>query len=357
MTTVDYLCPILNQTNTTLKNPILPILISLFLLICGCSDPEEFTVEGQIKGVGAQNITMTYFADGGLKSTTVAAADGRFSLVGSASAPTLVIISVAPDNVRIATAIARNGEKITVNADIKDPYATQVNGNYDSEAMARWINANATTLKSLNASAINKAVGEYVSAHKDKLHATAILSGFFCCEGFESTADSLFTLLTPDARPVEVAQGFNIVVNTNLTADRIMPIPYLTLYERCDSLIHINPTRHSTTLLCFIDADKRSRDSIAPQLKLLTDSFPRKRLMAVEISTAPDSAAWRTSLGRDSVDWPQTWVQGSVSAVPIRRLAINRIPYFIVADSTGVPIYRGPSISRARKTVESRLKQ
>lgn len=345
----------ISKNTIILKNPLLLILAAVWLLASACSDSPEFTIEGTVKGAGARNVTITYFADGGLKSQTVAATDGRFSFKGSASVPTLAIISVAPDNVRVAMAIVKNGDKITVDADVNNPYATTVKGNDDSEVMARWIHDNASTLRSRNAAAVNSAVSRFVASNKDKLYATAILSGFFQCEGYESTADSLFSLLSPDARPVEMAQGFNIVVNSTIGSRMNDPLSYLTLYDRCDSMIHVNPRKHSVTLLCITEADRHALDSIMPHLRFLSDKYSRKRFIPVEISLAPDSAAWRSSLGSDTVSWPRTWAAGSVAAAPIRKLNIRRTPCFVAADSLGRIFYRGSSVSKARKAVENAL--
>lgn len=338
-----------------MKNPITLLSVLLALLLQSCSESENFVIEGQIKGIGSQNVTLTYFANGGLKSITTPANDGRFAFSASSPSATLALISVAPDNRRLVTAIVRNGDKLTVEADIRQPYATDVKGNAESEAISGWIKENATILQNRNTTAVNRAVEKYVTANKNQLNALAILSSFFTGEGNESKADSLFSILSPEARPVEVAQGFNIVVSSCLSAINNRPMPALTFYERCDSMVTISPLRHSATLFCIIDTEGGSRDSIATQLRYLTSNYPKSRFKAVEISTSPDSASWRASIGRDTTMWAQTWVQGSTSATPLRKLSIPRLPYFITTDSTGHTVYRGSSVSKARKAVESIL--
>lgn len=57
-----------------------------------------------------------------------------------------------------------------------------------------------------------------------------------------------------------------------------------------------------------------------------------------------------------SAIWLQTWAPGSVASTNIGKLSIPRLPYFIVADSTGAQIYRGPSISTAENTISGKLK-
>lgn len=339
-----------------MKRHITTLIALLALLLQSCSGDDNFVIEGTVRGIASQNVTLTYFANGGLKSITMPATDGHFAFSASSPSATLALISVSPDNHRLATVIVRNGDHITITADINDPYAAEVKGNADSEAIAKWIKENTTILRNRNTAAINRAVEKYVGANKDQLHALAILSTFYTSEGYEAKADSLFSLLSPEARPVEVAQGFDMVISSRLSAMKNSPVPMLKLYERSDSIVTVNPMRHSATLLCFIDTEGGSRDSIASQLRYLAGHYDKSRFAAVEISTAPDSAAWRQSIRRDSTMWTQTWVPGGTAGTPIRRLAIPRLPYFITADSTGRAIYRGSSVAKARKAVESVLK-
>ena len=339
-----------------LKHILTPITIFLALIIAGCSEDENFTVEGHIDGTAAQSITLTYFADGGLKTITQSAKSGVFSFKGVSKTPTMAVVTVAPENLRIATLVVSNGDRISIEADLADPMKTKINGNSDSEKIAKWIVNNSETLRRGHAAEINKIVADYVASNKKSPAAAAIMSTYFMADGYASRADSLLQLLERNMRSTEMMQGFATVVTAFRGAETTDPVPFMALYSTNDSLIRINPIRHKATLLCILDDDRRARDSVVAHLHRLTDSVPFERLAAVEISTAPDSASWRASLGSDSVAWPQTWIQGSVAASPIRKLAVHRIPYFIATDSAGKPIYRGPSISAAARAIESRLK-
>lgn len=325
------------------------------LIIAGCSDSDHFTIEGRIDGAGAQSVTLTYYSRGGLKSSTISARNGVFIFSGNAPAPSLAFITVAPENVRIATIVVRDGDHITVEANLNEPYAAKVTGNSESEETAEWIKDNIAALKSHDEKSINKAVADYVRSNPQKLSSTAILTSFYLSAGNESAADSLYSMLDRNVRQPEMTLAFNSVISSYIGSQSKAPIPFLSLYERRDSIISINPLRYSATLICIVSDNKKSRDSIAARLHQLTGEYDRRKLMAVEISTAPDSASWINSLGRDSVKWLQAWTHGSVSSAPLRKLGINRIPYFIVADSIGQAIYRGPSISNAVKTIKKRL--
>lgn len=335
---------------------VLAALASIWLT--GCGEKELFVVEGSVEGADAQMVTLTYYADGGLKRASAQAQGGKFRFSGRSARPTLAVVTIAPDNQPIATVIVRNGDEIRIEAQLGEIYGAKVSGNSDSETAAKWVAENEDLLKSGNAAKINAAIAEFVGKNVDKMSSTALLVSQFRSVGYESMADSLFLLLKPEVRTQELTQNFNAVVSAYVGSFTKDPIPFLSLYSKSDSIVGVNPMQHSATLLCFVDADKRSRDSIAPVLQSLSKEYDRKKLIAVELSTAPDSASWRKSIEtRDTIGWVQTWLPGSVASAPVRKLGISRVPFFIVADSSGMANYRGPSITAARKSVERLIKK
>ena len=331
----------------------LVLIIATAIVMSACGSTDDFVVRGQMAGVDVQTVTMTYFDRGGLQSYSVQSLGGKFSFRGTASKPTLAVISLG-DGQRLATLVVKNGDEVTIEVDPANPYQAKVSGNAESREIASWLNANAESLESRNPAAVNAAVAKYVSGNKDKMSATAILVNYYNCEGYEAKADSLFSLLTVQARPSEIVQGFNSVVNAQLSSTGQAPVTYMALYELCDSLISFTPGRSSVSLLCFTTDDRTSLDSIRPRLRSLRLAQPKERLQMVEISTAPDSASWRRSFRADTVsNWYRTWVPGSMGAPAVRKLGIPRLPYFIVTDSTGAQLYRGPTLQGAEAALKT----
>ena len=329
----------------------------MMALLQSCSEKTEFIIEGSIKGVDSQSVTLTYYTNGGLKHNTISAVEGRFQFAGESLTPTMAVLSVAPNGDRIATIVVKNGDKVSINADLDNPLAPQIKGNQESEKIARWTAENAEAIQSKQPEKINGAIKDYVTKHRSELSATAILTSYYLTDGYESIADSLLSILNAEVRRPEMIQGFNNVIADFIGAQVSGPVPFMSLYSSSDSMININPLRHTTTLLCFLDNDRQARDSVVKHLSALDSTYTLRQLMQAEISIAVDSASWRTSLGRDTVKWAQTWVQGSVVSIPIRKLGIRRVPYFIATDSTGHSIYRGTSISLARHAIEEILKK
>lgn len=344
------------QTSIIPMKLLRTILISVVsLLAVACGKDKFFIIECTIEGAGSQAVIATYYAAGGLKREFVAAVDGKAVVRGESAVPTLVIVTMS-DGSPIAMLVAQDGDKIAFTTGIDDPLSIRyTDANEASGQIGQWIADNADALRRADAAAINDAVAAFVTKNPGKIASTALLTGYFQSEGYESQADSLFSIIDIKARPVEVVQGFNTVLSAQLSAGATAEMPVITLYDESDSTITVNPIRRSATLLCFLSDSPAGRDSVAMCLRSLMERYP-KRLMAVEISCAPDSASWRHSIGSDTVAWSRTWLPASVASPEVVSLSVPRIPYFIVADSTRSQIYRGTSVANAESAIIRHLR-
>lgn len=115
-----------------------------------------------------------------------------------------------------------------------------------------------------------------------------------------------------------------------------------------------SPSRSSCSLLYFSTVQS-GRDTIISTLRKAFDRYPRRRFKLVDVSFTPDTLSWKNVARMDSVGWPQVWAVGGVANSVFDELNIPRLPYFIVADSTGKQLYRGASVSRAVSAVNKRL--
>ncbi len=325
------------------------------LVTAGCSKKKNFIVQGEITGIGSQTITATYYTAGGLKRVSAMALGDQFALRGEALRPTLVSLSLS-DGTVLGNVIAQNGNKITLKGDLAKPYEIKVSGNGDSEDIARWVNDNAAILESRNAAAINESLSKWVGKHRSSKASTALMVTYFQSAGYEREADSLMSILSSSARAQDVVQNFTGVLSSQLGNASSMEIPVLYLFDSSDSVISFSPRRTKAMLICFMSDDRGARDSIGRQLQRLITSYPSDKFQTLEISTASDSASWRNSINGDTAKWRKTWAPATIASSTIRKLAIPRMPYFIVADSAGQQIYRGASITAAATAVDRKLK-
>lgn len=352
---IHYLCEYIFPHSIEMKH-IYTLIAAIFALaLSSCSKSDHFSIGGTIDGVGMQSVTLTYYADGGLKRVTQAAVDGKFAMKGHSATPTLCLLELS-DGTELATMVVSDGDKMKIKASLESPLATEVKGNGTSSKIARWIADNAEKIASGNAADINSAIAEFVGDNKSDLAATALMVTRFQTPGYETMADSLLTLISVDARPAAVVQNFSAVLASQLNQRSSVEVKPMSMYARNDSTFYFNPSRHSLSFLAFMSPAYAGRDSITPHLRNLEKRYPSRRLEIIEISTAADSALWKQSTAPDSATWTQAWAPGSIAANAIQKLAIPRNPYFIVADSVGVQLYRGSSISEAEKLITTRLK-
>ncbi len=330
-------------------------MLCALLLLSACSKKRHFSVTGDIEGVGSQLVIATYYTAGGLKRVSSPAIDGKFSLRGEATRPTLLTLALS-DGTRLATMVVENGNKMELQGDLTKPYEIEVGGNSESSDIASWVRDNAQALQNRDAAAINSSLAEWVGRHKGSKASTALMVSYFQTEGYEHLADSLMGILSQSARAQDIVQNFTGVLSAQLQTTASAQVPVMYLYDASDSVITFNPHLQKTSLLCFMPDDRTARDSVGRQIRNLYHTYPASRFRAVEISSASDSASWRRSLEGDSASWRRTWAPATVASMSLRKLAVPRIPFFIVADSSAAQIYRGSSIKSAVAAIESRLK-
>lgn len=326
----------------------------LMLFLCACNAGDSFTVSGVIEGAGSRPVELMYCPSGAARVVRTNAVDGKFMLTGEAQRPALAFLSVGSR--QVAALIVENGDEIDCEIDLEKPLEATVKGSKANERLSKFVRTNAEALSEGNPAVVNPLVARFVRDNSGNYAATAAMLTLFQTPGYETAADSLMSIIAPEARPAAVLLNFTATLATQLSADTRSPVQSMTLLNSKDSVIHYNPYRQSATLLAFVGEDKAARDSIIPSLRRLNSDFPASRLAAVEISTAPDSAAWRRSVARDSAKWIQAWTPASVAAPSLRRLNVAHSPYFIIADSTGAQLLRTPSLGAADRFIRGYLK-
>lgn len=327
-------------------------LIALLLTACGNSD--RFSIEGTIEGGGGQLVELTYFSEGAAHRVTAVAEDGKFSIEGVAPRPALAFLAVS-GNASSAILVVENGDELTVNV-APESTTWKASGNNATEALAKFHADNAELLAAGSDSAVNAAVAQFVGANNKRVAAAALMVSTFRTRGHERMADSLMALLSPEARQPAVLQNFMSTVASQLTTEANENLQSMALYERRDTTIRYLSHRQRYALFAFLGTERQSRDTIIPYLRAIADSIPERSCRVFEVSLAADSAAWKRSVAPDNASWSQVWQPGSVSSSTLRKLAVTRTPFFIIADSTGRQTYRGSSISEARQILRQRLK-
>lgn len=325
------------------------------ILLSSCGDESEFRIAGEIKGMGTQNIKIVYCADGAVRESRAIVIDGKFSVVGNAPEPTFVEIQTS-NGILLGHLMVKNGETVECKLENGNRYNVSFDGNEISEKWGKFLTDNYDVFSSENNDKKNELIAQYVSTHKDDLTSTALMLAEYYCPDNEMTADSIFRTISETARPQALVEGYETMfahVNSATSRNNILP---MKIYCKEDTMMTYNPALSSYSIMAFTD-NKEARDSIIPKFKKWSNEYKSRRLSIIDVSLVTDTAMWKRIIRKDSAEWSQCWALGSVRAKSIERLSIPRLPYFIVVDSTGKQLYRGTSITKASKMLDSQLKK
>ncbi len=325
------------------------------LLLNACGDNDKFQVKGTIPGIGTQNLRIVYCSMGAIRSEIVTVVDDKFSFEGSSITPTIVEVFTS-DRILLGRLIAENGDHLECVLDKSSPYKLSVKGNKDSQRWATFLGENEPIFATKDPIKINQLISKYVTSHKEDLVSTALIITDFYTTGQEETADSLLSIINPAAHPQDLVKGYESLLAKVCGQQTLDKITTMTFYTASDTINTVNPSRSSFSLFCFTLGDNPIREQVVKDLRNMREQYTTKRLALLDISLDSDTIIWKKTIKSDSATWVQCWAPGSIAAHQIQRLNISRIPFFIVADSTGKQLYRGLSFVDAEALINAQLK-
>ncbi|MDE6208043.1 MAG: hypothetical protein K2M55_09570 [Muribaculaceae bacterium] len=324
------------------------LCLPLLLLVAACTDTEQFRVNGTIDGNATMNLRVTYYADGAYRQLITAAREGKFEFFGRSSHPTLVDI-YDYDNHLLARLYAANGETFEVAVDRSRKLGAEISGNEVSERLARVYRDSADVFTA-DAVRANAAVASYVAAHPSDVVSTLLMLTVFDASAAPLYADSLMASIDHDARPTAIVEGYNFLLQRLVSEEATGAVTPFRYAMRGDSTAFFRPEDRPLSLLVFDRSGDYRSDSVAPALNRLARRHA-KSLTILELDQEPYGSL--VSVQPDTLRWTIARVPGGVAGQGIGRLGIPSEPYFIVCDSIGSQLYRGPHISVAERIINS----
>lgn len=339
---------------------ILGIISFLMLLaVMACDNDEGFVIKCEIAGLDTRGLEMVYMTRGGMSRASFHPVDGKVELKGSSAQPTLVEVFTL-DGSLLFSCVASDGDRMNVKMRLGEPASLTVSGQDATRDYAAFVAQHDSLLSRGSDEEVNRLIAEAVRANPKSMASTLLMVTRFRTAGYELEADSLLSEIAPEARPALLAGSYASAVGEQVSTSARGEVKSFTIRTGLDSLgrdtiVRYVPSMQSYSLLAFTDS--RRPDSITRRLRALRKASPQRRLKIIEISLQPDSAQWRASVKGDSMNWYQVWAPGAATAREIRRLAVPRAPFYIVADSTGTQLYRGTSAYEADMLIRSHMPQ
>ncbi len=345
---------------TTSRLSIALILSLLAAALTSCGSDSSFRINGKIDNFGTGNLRVAYYSNGAVQSVMAPAIDGKFSMTGRIDRPAFARVYTG-NGLVAGRFIVKPGETIEAEFNITDPTEIKLDGNDDSKRLAKFITANADIIRNGDTKALNAAVGKYVRENPKRMAAGVLLADYFDARGHETEAMELMSLLDDNVVATTSLNGTRDLMRTLAVPTDSLKLEPFPLFSVGDTLVDINPQAFRGTLLMFTDAGSRKSDSIKAALSALRIQARKGVLQIIDISCDSDTATWHASVRenapadslkkRDTKEIRRCWMPSPYNLQGFEQIPIATVPWFIVADSTRRIIYRGSSISAARKHI------
>lgn len=324
----------------------------LAIITASCGTDSEFRINGIIDGFGTGNLRLVYYSRDAVQSVTATAVDGKFMALARTDRPALVRVYNSAGKL-LGRLIVKGGETIDVTFNATDPAAMKVSGNTESERLADFLKTNADAIRKNDTEAVNAAVETVVQKNPKWILSGLLMTDFYNPRGNEREALRLMALLDPSvARAVEMSTVRDMLLPLSVPVDSIALDP-VRLFGTADSLETISFTGSKGKILMFTDDRSRHADSVTAALSIM---LAADSMEIIDISADADTAAWHRSLRslaeKDSPEVKRYWTPSPYTVEGLEELPVAEIPWFVLADSTGKVLYRGPAVSQLRENLK-----
>ncbi|MDD2962057.1 MAG: DUF4369 domain-containing protein [Muribaculaceae bacterium] len=334
---------------------ILSVLL-LSIILPGCSS-DNFEISGELKDLGTQNLRLVYVTGDAVSALWQPAVDGKFTMHGVSNEPTVVEIFNRNMDI-LARVYIKNGDKITISGNIKEPAKIKVEGSDVNEQWSKFVSDNATAINKGDRETLYIAIEKYIRNNKDNILSSLLLAYNYATTS--NVAETQKLLATIDEKAIAEIATRRIASVADGSSDNKSAAKKLAsfiLYSNADSLESFKPSNGKVSLLYFWADDNDGRKATIKELKNLSKNYAGKKVQIADITLENDSIIWKRVIKTDSVQWKQYWGLGGRMNNAIKMMGIENAPYFLVADSAGASLYRGISLDAACMAVDKKLKK
>lgn len=320
-----------------LRQPFAPLLLWMAIMAAAlfptsCSDSGSFKVTGTVEGLGTQNLHIVYRDGNMVRSITAPAVDSKFEFQGNSPRETVIEVF---NNLRspIGCFVVKNGETVDITLKPDDFHYLKATGNRTSEKLADFLAEN-------RGDSLNARIASSVLANPADFMSAALLTCYYDAGANPYEAAELIAALDYEKIPPIVTTGLREMLSHFNSESAVTDVRL-----RCiaDSMTTVAPCDTAPTFYYFDDTHNLSDSTAA-----FFDSIP-SRVKLVYILTAPDTLRWSKNASLFPVRTTALWAPGGASEQEISDWDITSMPYIIIADSTGRPIYRGTKLTEALK--------
>lgn len=319
------------------------------VIMQGCTS-SDFSITGDVEGLGTQNLRVLYIANDALVANWLPAVENKFTFKGSSKEPVVVEFYTRRMKV-LARVEVKNGENISISGSMPPNGKISIKGDKLTEQWHEW-------LREHEGEDREKAIEEYVLNNRDsRLAALLLVYDYTTPERFNRAIELLDTL-EQDAVP-EFATA-RLKATTDMTFSRQKEAAKdfnFTLYSNSDTTEKYEIGDKPVNLIYVWDQNNSARQNAVKKLRKLQRSHGKSQLRITDIAVQPDTFAWKQAIKPDTADWRRFWAPGGRINPELKEMGAFNIPLYIVADSSGKELYRGVELDSATAVTVRALKR
>lgn len=338
-----------------MKNLLWKLLLLLSVMTAGCGK-NEMTLTFSLSSEVNTPCKIVYYASArnvGVMRETVAQIDAGKGVTRLPMAyPSILYLFSPSAQTPSAIIYAQKGDKITITGKNSDIADWEISGNPVTEILTRWRLENKKVVGGMEPVKLNEAVAKFVKANTDSEAAAIILYVYFCRRGHEEEFRRLESSLSK--KILDNKRLMNALLAADLLGTTPDNIPFPTVIVARDSSGYADtlPLRDGKpSLLLFRGANSEgnfSPDSLKSLLKR------NKERQVAEIFAEPDSMTWSRHLTADTLPGlRQLWLPAGLADSLTISMSVRYLPFIIVTDGKGKPVYRGDNLKEATSIFES----
>lgn len=321
------------------------------IIVTSCSGSREFRLDAVCDDIGTQNVSLIYYSGESYHIESIPAIDGQFSLSGALSAPTFIEV-YTKNGALLGECIVNGGDVVKARFSKLNPENLSIKGNKDAEQLAEFIKKNHQLIDSIDDAGLNQAIESFIKEDPKRFVASVLLNRYFTVKGYEQKALELIQLIPNKYRKENFSLGFEQLLYRTIEADSLS-INQFRAFSHKDTVTTFSPAGAKINLLMLTDNDSRAADSIKEMLSVLRAGDPKvDSLRIVDLGCDRDTMLWHSSLRSLPDNYPEDitrlWLNAGMAAEEVAITAPTTIPFFILTDSTGRVLYRGPSAIATR---------
>ena len=198
-----------------------------------------------------------------------------------------------------------------------------------------------------NPSRLDAAIAKYVKEHSGDMLSTVLLMADYSDFTDRDKVQALINSISLEARPESLLATFmgNPMGRKSVSVPRLMS---LNLIKHGGDFEDVSLTNH-VTLIHLWGGVQDNRQGTINLLNTLPDG-----VRVLDVLAESDTIRWHQVIAGDPAQWQHYWAPGGPMEQGIQLLGITSLPWFAVADSTGMVTYTGPDINAAIRSTSGR---